>query len=45
MKRLERASLSALLVAGVMISLAAGFLWLHLAMPFDGMSLQPGTQV
>jgi signal transduction histidine kinase len=45
MKRLERASLSALLVAGVTISLAAGFLWLHLTTPFDGARLQPGTQV
>lgn len=45
MKPLERASLSALLVAGVTISLAAGFLWLHLATPFDGARLQPGTQV
>ena len=45
MKPLERASLSVLLVAGVAISLAAGFLWLHLATPFDGVRLQPGAQV
>jgi signal transduction histidine kinase len=45
MKPLERSSLYVLLVAGVAISLAAGFLWLHLATPFDGVRLQPGAQV
>jgi signal transduction histidine kinase len=45
MKSLERASLSALLVGGVTIFLAAGFLWLHLATPFDGARIPSGTQV
>ena len=45
MKPLARASLAVLLVAGVAISLAAGFLWVHLTTPFDGARLQPGTQV
>jgi signal transduction histidine kinase len=45
MKPLKRASLSALLVAGVAIFPVAGFLWLHLAMPFDGVRLQFGAQV
>ena len=45
MKPLERAILQVLLVAGVAISLAAGFLWLHLATPFDGVRLRPGAQV
>ncbi len=45
MKSLGRSSFYVLLVAGVKIALATGFLWLHLATPFDGVRLQPDAQV
>ena len=45
MTPLERSSFYVLPVAGTAIALAAGFLWLHLAVPFDGVRLQPGAQV
>ncbi len=40
----QRASLSVLLVALILLALAAAFVWLHVTSPSDGARLQPGEQ-
>ena len=45
MRNLERARLSILLAASIMVALGAAFVWLQVAAPSDGARLAPGQPV